>query len=556
MLITLADFAGLAPRVDPRNLPPNAAQVATNTKLWRGVLQPFRNYSSIVALNRTGTIQTIYRFGSNLGETQYWFSFTTDVNVVRGPVAGDTTERTYYTGSGVPKITDNSMLAGGPPYPVTSYNLGVPKPTNTPTAAVTGTLTGESETRVYVYTFVTAWGEEGKPSTVSNSVEAGAGQTVTLTGLSTSPGNNVTLKRIYRSASGNTSAGYQFVAEIAASATSYADTKSAADLGETITSLYYDEPRSSMVGLTAMPGAILAGFTGNTLCFSEIGLPHAWPRKYEVSTEYDIVGLGVVGTSLAVLTKGVPYIVTGIDPASMSMQRMELQQACVSKRSIVQLGEAVMYASPDGIVSVGTGGVKLLTEELFTRDDWQALKPETIHAYFHEGRYIGFYNTGTEQAGFVLDVANRQFYKLGIYPTAGFNDFVNDALYLCFGTTVHKFEGAGTNLTYTWRSKKFVLPSPTNFTCAMVIADTYPVTLNVYTELESAAQATALVAKFPTVWVVESGARVKYVATVAGPGLVRLPSGFLSKIWEFEVIGTSTVQQIHIATSVSELKAK
>lgn len=557
MLITLADFAGIAPRVDARNLPDNAAQVATNTKLWRGVLQPFRNYASTATINRTGPLSTIYRFGASQPETQYWWGFTGDVNVVRGPVAGDTTERTYYTGVGAPKATDNGLaLTGGTTYPVVSYALGIPKPTNVPTATVSGTLTGTSETRIYVYTFVSTWGEEGKPSGVSNAVEAGDGQTVALAGMSVSPAANITLKRIYRSATGNSSAGYQFVEEIPAAQTTYNDTKSATALGETITSLYNDEPRSNMVGLTAMPGSILAGFTGNTLCFSETGLPHAWPRKYEISTEYDIVGLGVMGTSLAVLTKGAPYIVTGIDPAAMSMQRMELQQACVSKRSIVQLGEAVMYASPDGIVSVGTQGVQLLTEKLFTRDDWQALKPETIHAYYHEGRYVGFYDTGTEQAGFVLDVFNRQFYKLNFYPTAGFNDLVNDALFLCFGTTVNKFEGSTSNLSYTWRSKKFVLPAPTNFSCLMAVADTYPFTVNVCPELESSAQASALAAKFPGVWTVESGARVKYSASVTGPGVIRLPSGFRAKLWEFEVIGASTVQQVHISTSVEELKAR
>jgi hypothetical protein len=51
-----------------------------------------------------------------------------------------------------------------------------------------------------------------------------------------------------------------------------------------------------------------------------------------------------------------------------------------------------------------------------------------------------------------------------------------------------------------------------------------------------------------------SGAQVKYTANITGPGVFRLPSGFLSKDWEFELAGTSTVHEVHIGTSVEDLK--
>ena len=40
-----------------------------------------------------GTPLTIYRFGQDVqSDTQFWFHWTTDADVVKGPVAGDTTD--------------------------------------------------------------------------------------------------------------------------------------------------------------------------------------------------------------------------------------------------------------------------------------------------------------------------------------------------------------------------------------------------------------------------------------------------------------------------------
>ena len=538
MRISLKGFAGKAPRVDPFLLPDNAAQTATNTKFWRGTVQPYRNYSTIVGQTKSGTITSIYRFGKSAGESLYWFHWTTDVNAVRGPVAGDTSEKTYFTGDGVPRVTDNSLgiTGGGTAYPISYWTLGVPKPTGTPVASAPGTPatgTDSPEYRAYVYTYVSAWGEEGKPSSASNIVSAKIGDTITITGMSSAPtGNyNITTKRIYRAATGDNSTAYQFVAEIPVGTTTYADSLATSALGETLSSLYYDVPDTAMIGMMALPNSCLAGFVGNKVCLSEPGLPHAWPIKYQMSTETDIVGMGAFGNTLAVLTTTVPYLATGIDPASMSMQKMELQQACVSKRSIVNTGNSVIYASPDGLVAVGTDGAQLLTSELFTRDEWQALTPSTISAFFYEGRYIAFYNNGAT-AGFVFDPATKQFFDLGFYATAGYNDLASDALFLMVGSNIVKFEGNSTSLTFTWKSKKFMLPRHCNFSCAIVQANSY----------------SSLTAKF------YADSVLKHTQTVTTNSPFRLPGGFLSKVWEFELSGTDAVTEMHIATSIAELK--
>lgn len=542
MLIALKGFGGRAPRVDPTLLPPTAAQVATGTKMWRGTLGPFRDHVSVVTPSRPGVLKSIYRFGRTAPESQYWFHWNDDVNCVRGPVAGDTAERTYFTGDGVPKVTDVALAltGGGTIYPINSRPLGVPQPSNAIFAQPPGVPAGGSDTpesRVYLYTYVSSNGEEGKPSPASNMVQAKVGDTIALVGMSGAPsgGYDIVSKRIYRAAVGNSSSGYQFVAEIPVGTTSYNDSKLTTELGETLSSTYYDAPDAAMIGLIALPNACMAGFVKNEVCFSEPGLPHAWPKKYRLTAEHDIVALGHFGNTVVVLTEGNPYLTDGIDPASMSMRMMEIQQACVSKRSVVSVGEMVLYASPDGLVSVGPNGVELVTKELFTRDDWQAFVPSSIHAYFHEGRYIAFYDTGTVLRGFVIDIGNRQFYDLGFYATAGFNDLRNDALYLLVNGQIRRWDASDTTLlAYTWRSKKFVLPRETNFAAALVRANSYA----------------NLTAKFYADGV------LKHTQTVTNGLPFRLPAGFLAKQWEIELTGTDEVAEVMMANSIAELKSQ
>lgn len=539
MLISMKGFSGMIPRRDPMMLPDSAAQVALNTKFWRQTLQAFRSPLAVASQTKGGTIQSIYRFGRNQPETSFWFQWTTDVNCVRGPVAGDSAERTYFTGDGLPKVTDVSLAlqGGGQEYPINSYTLGVPKPANAANVARNeslGTGSDTAESRVYVYTWVTAWGEEGMPSDSSNSIDMKVGNTATISGMALPPTGqwNLVAKRIYRASVGNTSVAYQFVAEVGAGTQTYVDSRTQDQLGETLSTLNFDMPDPAMSGLIALPNACLAGFVKNEVCFSEPGFPHAWPLKYRLTTEFDIIGLGNFGNTVVVLTTGNPYLATGVEPESMSMQKMEAQHSCVSKRSIVCAGDCVLYASPDGLVAVGSDGVDLITRELFTRDDWQNFKPASISAYYYEGRYVAFYNNGTTQGGFIIDPKERQFYDLSVYATAGYNDLINDALFLMVDSNVVKWEGSGAAMLYTWKSKKFLLPRYVNFSCAQVQANTYNNLL---------------------VRIYADGA-LKHVQAVLDNSPFRLPSGYLSKSWEFEIVSTDPVIEMHVATSIAELK--
>lgn len=237
-------------------------------------------------------------------------------------------------------------------------------------------------------------------------------------------------------------------------------------------------PPATLTGLVALPNGIMAGFSGYDLFFCEPNLPYAWPEKYRLTADYPIVGLGVFGSSLLVCTKGTPYLVTGMHPDSMSMERIELDQACVSKRSIVSIGGGVMYASPDGLVNVGAGGSRVVTESLYTREEWQALRPETIEGYYHDGKYVGLYAGG----GFILNsLEDASLTMFDEAVTAGYVDAVSDALYFAIDGVIRKFN-AGLDKEYTWRSKKFLFSARPGPGCARIDADSYPLTFNLYAD--------------------------------------------------------------------------
>lgn len=340
------------------------------------------------------------------------------------------------------------------------------------------------ETRVYTYTLVNKEAgfefESAPCTTASQSLEVLPSQKVTLSNFSTVPAGYVaTHRRIYRSTTGT----FLFVAEIGITDTTYVDTTAADGLGEALPSLTWELPPAEMRGLINLPNGMMAGFKGRDVYFCDPYHPHAWPAQYTQSLDYPVVGLGRMDTTLAVLTTGSPYFIQGGHPDSMTVVKSDLEQSCASKRSIVSTNGAVIYASPDGLVMLSSNGSKLITEQYFTRAQWQAFfKPESIHAYQHDLKYIAFYDNGTQQGSFVYDLTSGALITTNIYATAGYNDLQLDKLFVAFANGAVKPWFEGSALSYVWRSKKFTFPRPLSMACAQLDAEAYPVTVKFFVD--------------------------------------------------------------------------
>jgi hypothetical protein len=396
----------------------------------------------------------------------------------------------------------------------------------------------DRETRSYAITYVTEIGEEGPPSDPIGTLEWSPGKAVSFTNIPDSPAGDYNVKkiRIYRTASGSDSAEFLFDNEIDIGTTTYTDYIKGDSLGEVLPSTLWDAPPSDLTSLIALPNGVLAGVSGNNLCFSYPGQPHAWPATYQKAADYPLIGCGNIGTSVVAIAQNDAYVANGADPANTNLEALKIQQGCQSKRGIVTLGLfGVLYPSADGLVIVRQGGIDIATKEYFTRDEWQDLiNPSSIHAYCLDNRYVAFYDNGTTQGGFIFDPAQGDagLVFIDVYATAGRYDPLSDLLHLMVGDYVEQWDSNTlNNLTYLWKSKKFDSVESVAFSCGEVLADDYnDITLRVYA----------------------NGVQV-HEESVASQEPFRISDYEPGRRHEIEIEGASSVKRIVLAEAFEEL---
>lgn len=481
--IKLEKFSGISPRTTPTQLAPNQAQTAKNVRVTGQQLASWKLETKEYEPVGATTLSTIYKLYDQATNDYRWLGWTSDVDVVVGPVGDITESRIYYTGDGLPKKTNwdlaTTASTGVAPFPNDWLYMGVPAPTATPTL-VASSGAAPNETRAYVYTNVSTFGlvtEESAPSPAATVTVNIASGTVTISGFSPVPttGYNITHRRIYRTVTGASSVVYNFVAEIPVATASYIDSVPVASLGSTLTSLYYTPPPDDLVGLVAMPNGILAGFRGNEIWFCEPYLPHAWPSIYMLTVNAEIVGLGVYDTNLVVATKSNPFVITGSNPGAMSQTKLPMMQPCVSKRSITSDQYGVIYASPNGLVGIGQGLQDVITTALYTREEWQRTLPETFISKVYNNMYIGFATLNGKTSGLVFSRADiPPLFVWDFQANALYIDHIDGSIYAVskVDNAIYKLDSDPNNYTfYEWKSKQFILPNPVNFGAMKVQAD-------------------------------------------------------------------------------------
>lgn len=546
--LKISAFSGIAPKLSSRNLPNGCGQIAENGRFIQTGLKAFSEKIRVIGNTlKIGEVKTLFRM--SYGGLDQWLSWTTDVDCVRGQVAGDTSERIYWSGDSEPRTSNLGLaVAGGKVMPASFFVLGVAAPLVAPTVGCTGGAAA-NEDRVYIETFVTPWGEEGAPSPASAvttgkqdgtwtisalnaapansgsvtgaSLSSGsviftaplpnylrAGEEVTIAGVvgmtdlngtwtiseqidpthfkvpvnsvqtyasggtwtRKAPHNTTGMKRrIYRSLNG----GYYFAVELPIATTSWVDTVAGSELQEAIPTIGYLMPPGKLKGLIAHPNGFMVGFDGNDLYFSEPWKPYAWPIKYSLSCVFEIVSVGIFGSTIVVGTKGYPYIVTGSHPGGMSMDKTDTLEPCISKRSMVDVGTGVLYASPNGMVFIGNGGVSIATHAQFSKDEWKFINPSSLYCRFHNGLVFGWHSINTDlHTGFIFDVSTGAFSTTALSINAAYVDPETNKLYVVDGTKVYQIDAHPYNdLTFDWKSKVFSLNAPTNFGYGMIDAE-------------------------------------------------------------------------------------
>lgn len=649
--VKLLKFLGEAPKISSELLPDGAAQVAYNTKLYSGDLLPYRVPLVVDNAERIGEIKTIYALRNPDTDALVWLSWLDDVDIVTATSTEDAEQRFYYTGDGVPKVSNYDLATtGAEPYPIGFYELGLPLPDTkvTTTAAsapnattssyardsgntatiVTGSahglrtgniitisgftstagkvfnatnvictvvnsttftyyspgdsvgttsdtsgkvaLAGNTQTRSYVYTWYTPWEEESIGSDPSENLYIKEGQTVTVSNIPSSrpSGDNfIRAVRLYRtvpSAAGteyfllqtlwfpepttsfsrtsnvatvkmsnhhslapgdrfkisgctdtsfNVTGGevidvidhrtftyastgsnkattadtagtlYHDVAQKSTNTARYwgdgsynfTDDFDYSLLSQALTSDDYEPPPENMRGITAVQNNILIGFFDNQLCFSELGKPHAWPEKYRLTFESTIVGVASVGGYILVTTEEYPYQVSGSDPAIMATARIDTLFPCLSKRSIVNMGYGVAYATHGGVaVYSPSTGIDLLTKFVHDWDTWgSTLDVSTVVARYYNGKYFASHSGDS----FIFERDERiggYFVSVRYRFTAAWSDPKTNTFYYVGDNlgNIYQWDKPSQPLApLEWKSKTVVTKDYMNLGAARVVAD-------------------------------------------------------------------------------------
>lgn len=187
--LRIPTFGGMVPRAGRRALKNHQAQAAANVRLTSEQLEALRD---VALVNDPGVTNVLSIFKLTQEGLDYWLGWPKEVDAVKGPIAGDETNRTYYTGDNEPRVTDFDLATSSPPYPADFYVLGVTPPLTAASVSHAGGA-GEALARSFVYTFVTPWGEESAPSPASAVVDGKVDGTWTIgatTPMDTAPPNS------------------------------------------------------------------------------------------------------------------------------------------------------------------------------------------------------------------------------------------------------------------------------------------------------------------------------------------------------------------------------
>lgn len=119
-----------------------------------------------------------------------------------------------------------------------------------------------------------------------------------------------------------------------------------------------------------------------------------------------------------------------------------------------------------------------------------------------------------------------------------FLDILTDTLYYTDGSSIYEWQGGGTDLkTYTWRSRKIRFARPMNIGAVLVEAESFAdLTFKLYADISGTMT-------------------LKHTQAVASGEPFRTPGGYLSNIYQIEVVGTDVINGISIAETIFDLKA-
>ena len=306
--------------------------------------------------------------------------------------------------------------------------------------------------------------------------------------------------RLYRTVAGREQAAFRFVKEVPR-ATTIDENETDRQLGAILhTQTWAPMPRE-LDGLTVFDGRFAVGWKDKEIMFSVADEPHAWPFNQRHTLPHAILAVATLGGALVVLTDGgPPYVSAGRNPVTMQFAALPTEHHCVAVDSVAIIQDQVFYAAKQGIASVTQGRTTdLPTATVASWEGWnEFVKPETIHAARHRGRYVATAERGesTDRFAFCFDPVSSSFTELDHNVMGDPDDPERRIGYIIYAEDdelffaipeqnpkeqvdssagkVFKLEGSNTSSLADWKSKSFVLAMPARLSTFKAVLDSDP----------------------------------------------------------------------------------
>lgn len=576
------------PRRSKRLLPPNYAQEAVNTKLLtgelRGVHSPIPEYTFPAGAPAWNPLRAWRVRSSEHSETysnEIWVPGEhRETELVKCPLVDDPHDRWYLFEPGEhPKVSTYPEMAQAfdAETPIPWYNLRLNQPTTKPTLSSSQQGTGDVFERVYVYTYITEWGEEttaSNPASIKVPEGAPPNDRTLVTASCTAPasdaaGRSFTHIILYRTVNGqNTNEFYECAREpINGQWGQQIDIddnefSSIVVLNDTLDSQANENPPNGIYGAKIHSSGAMVAFKGRDVYFSKPYLPHAWPSTSRRSVPDTIVGIETFEQNVGCMTNGRPSILYGSDPSNMGLLKFSFPEPCVAYGSIIAAPEGAYYASQQGLVLLTTVGPQNISEQLLSSEEWQTNYINEgagdISQEYSAARYGTQYTALKGDGGFTIDTLEPRIALSDIdmyYKTPALDTFEND-MYTAdvwaisqANRTVYKWdEFSAGDMRYAWKSKQQVFSEPVNFGVVMVhlepveSPDTSDVDMGGIwpPELSDIDHGREVLVE------VYANDEKVWVGACANRTPVKLPTGFKADSWEVAIYGECRVYSISL----------
>jgi len=284
-----------------------------------------------------------------------------------------------------------------------------------------------------------------------------------------------------------------------------------------------------------------------------------------------------------VATQETPYVVTGANPSTMSMLKINLTEPCLHRASIVPTDTTVLYVSQNGLIQIAQSGAAAnITEGWISREKWQALTPQKFiravklaTSYFAFGTVSGT-DTSVAQQGYTVELSQQDQTSFTIWPQAGghrlgfsqltapnsfnINNVLLDAwtgvglLIQAGGIYYYDFtDQAPIIVPYRWRSKIYQTLTKKNFAAFRCWFDIPPGSPAQSPARNTSDPQTLGSNQYGIVRIFADGQLWTTREMRTSGELLRIYSGVKKDAWQVEIEGRVLVSNLQIATTVKEL---